>query len=83
MNRDETAQSIKRYIADNILDGKDIGLDEETPLLEWGIINSMEISRIVTYIQNQFSVEIPDDKINAQYFENIEAIVELIHGLYN
>jgi acyl carrier protein len=81
MNRDETAQRIKKYIAENILDGKDIGLDEETPLLEWGIINSMEIARIVTFIQNQFSVEIPDEKINPQYFENIEAIVGLIHGL--
>ena len=78
MEQSKILDELKAYISREVLDGKDIGLDESTPLLEWGIINSMEIARIVGFIQNRLHVEIPDSKILPEYFINLEAISRLV-----
>lgn len=81
MNQSEVLAVLKGYISREILDGKDIGLNESTPLLEWGIINSMEIARIVTFIENRFHVEISTDKILPEHFINLSAISALVTEL--
>ena len=81
MQQTEVIEQLKGYISREILDGKDIGLDDSTPLLEWGIINSMEIARIVGFIQSRFDVGIPDDKILPEYFMNLTAISGLVMEL--
>lgn len=81
MKQSEILEELKGYISREILDGKDIGLDDSTPLLEWGIINSMEIGRMVSFIQSRFNVGIPDDKILPEYFINLSAISQLVMEL--
>ena len=78
MNQSEVIERLKEFISSEVLDGKDIGLDESTPLLEWGIINSMEIARLVTFIQDQFHVELPDEKILPEHFINLSALSALV-----
>lgn len=81
MNKSEVLQELKDYVSQEILDGKDIGLDDSTPLLEWGIINSMEIARMISFIEDRFRVEIPEDKINPEYFMSLSAISDLVTEL--
>jgi acyl carrier protein len=76
--RSEYIKQLQSYISKQILDGKDIGLDETTPLLEWGIINSMEIMRLITFIQKQFGVHVPFENITAENFATIATIDTLI-----
>lgn len=78
MDHSTIAQSIRNFIAQTILDGKDMGLDDETPLLEWGIINSMEIARLVSFIQDQHGVSIPGDRIIPDHFKDIQSLAELV-----
>ena len=78
MDQSEIQEILKGYISREILDGKDIGLDESTPLLEWGIINSMEIARILTFIEERFHVKISEDKILPEHFINLSAISALV-----
>ena len=78
MNRSEVLRTLKAYISREILDGKDIGLDASTPLLEWGIINSIEIARLVSYIEDRFGVEVPPDRITIEHFENLLALTNLV-----
>jgi acyl carrier protein len=78
MNKAEVSKELKDYISREILDGKDIGLDDSTPLLEWGIINSMEIAKMVSFIEDRFQVGIPEDKISAEYFMSLGAISDLV-----
>jgi len=71
-------EQLKRYIAQDVLGGKDIGLDETTQLLEWGVINSLEIVRLLSFIRKQFSVDIPTSEIVADSFTSISSIAELV-----
>lgn len=78
MQKAEIMENLKDYIANQVLDGQDVGLESTTPLLEWGVINSMEIVRLVTYVQTRFGVGIPDDKIVADYFKDLSSLTNLV-----
>lgn len=81
MKQTEILEVLKAYISREVLDGKDIGLDESTPLLEWGIIDSMGIANLVSFIQDRFHIEIPDDMILPEHFINLSALSNLLVSL--
>nr|BBH87120.1 hypothetical protein KTC_18710 [Thermosporothrix sp. COM3] len=74
----ELIERLKTYIVQQVLDGRSFGLDENTPLLEWGIINSMEMVRLLAFIREQFQVDIPPHQMVATHFTNLDTIAELI-----
>ncbi|HEY4035380.1 MAG TPA: phosphopantetheine-binding protein [Ktedonobacteraceae bacterium] len=78
MQRDAVIEQLRSYIAQDVLSGKDIGLDEMTPLLEWGIINSLEIVKLLSFIRKQFAVDISTDKLVVDSFTSISAIADLV-----
>ncbi len=78
MQRIEVLEQLKNYITKQVLDGKNIGLDETTPLLEWGVINSLEIVRLLTFIRTQFNVDIPNDQMIAENFMNLSVITDMV-----
>lgn len=78
MNRTTIVEQLKNYIARDVLGGKDIGLDEKTPLLAWGIINSLEMVKLLRFIHQRFSVDIPADKLIADSFTDIVSIANLV-----
>ena len=78
MGSSEILQQLKGYISNEILDGKDIGLEASTPLLEWGIINSLEMARFVAFLQNRFSVEVPAEKIVVEHFRDLKSVAALV-----
>lgn len=78
MQQTTVIEQLKKYIAQDVLGGKDIGLDETTPLLEWGIINSLEMVRLLSFIRKQFDIDIPTDKLVADHFASMTSIAEFI-----
>ena len=78
MNRTTIVEQLKNYIAQDVLLGKDSGLDETTPLLAWGLINSLEMVKLLRFIRQRFSVDISTDKLSADSFTDIASITNLI-----
>jgi acyl carrier protein len=81
MQRSAIVEQLKNYIVERVLEGRDIGIDETTPLLEWGIINSLETMRLLSFIERQFGIEIPMDNLVADHFTNLTALTNLIMAL--
>lgn len=71
-------KALSDYLVKQVLDGKNIGLDETTPLLEWGVINSIEMVRLLNFISQRFGVDIPAEKMVADHFANLDSIVNLV-----
>ncbi|MCY1071294.1 acyl carrier protein [Nannocystis sp. RBIL2] len=78
---DAIEQALKQYVAREILDGKDIGLDADTPLLEWGVINSLEIARLLGFVREQFGVVVPLESVTAEHFKDLRALTALVASL--
>ena len=47
-------------------------------LLDSGVVDSMGILEIVTFVEDEFSVELTDEEVLADNFENIQSIANLI-----
>lgn len=82
MVREEVSDRILAYVRETFLGG-DPGaeLDETTPLLEYGILTSMNTAVLLTFVHQELGVEIPPDRINGEHFKNVRSIAELVHDL--
>jgi 2-hydroxymuconate-semialdehyde hydrolase len=72
---------LRKYVAETVLEGHDVGLDAQTPLLDHGVLNSMEIMRLVAHIEQKFHVRVPMRLILADNFRTLESIANLIGTL--
>jgi len=69
-------QKLKEYIRDTT----NTDVDSETPLVEQGIIDSMGVMDLISYIQSNFQIEFTDDDLTAENFQNIQTIAQLIES---
>ncbi len=78
MERRDVLEQLRTYIVEQVLDGKHLDVDETTPLLEWGVINSIEIVRLLTFIRKQFALDVPPTQMIAENFVNLNAITDIV-----
>ena len=81
IDREQLLERFRAYVADEVLDGKDVGLTYETPLLEWGVLNSYEIVELLSFIRDEFGVEVPASGVVAAHFKDIHALADLVLSL--
>ncbi|WP_394846459.1 alpha/beta fold hydrolase [Pendulispora brunnea] len=75
-------EELRAYIARELLDGQDDGLDRTTRLLEWGIIDSMSMVALLEFIRERFGVAIPDDDVIPAHFSNLDVLTRCILRLH-
>jgi acyl carrier protein len=75
--------ALTQYISKEVLEGRDEGLESTSPLLAWGVINSLEITRLVAFVRKEFGVEIPATRMAPQHFKDLESITALVMDLRN
>lgn len=71
--------SIKEFIKKELIRGKGISdLKDTDNLLESGVIDSLGIQLLVTYLENNYAVRIADEDLLPDNFETVDAIWSLI-----
>lgn len=81
-DREVVLENLTRYILEHMLNGDEsVQLTAETPLLEWGILNSVGTTRLVAYIRNEFGVRVPPGQMVRHNFQNINCIANLVDSL--
>jgi acyl carrier protein len=78
MDRADVLGRIRTWIVDRVLEGRDVGLTNDTPLLEWGVINSLELVRLAQFVRETFGVEIPNQRLVAKNFRDLNAVTDLV-----
>ena len=53
-------------------------LDEHTQLIEEEVLDSMGIFSTVTFLEQRFGIEIPQDDVVLEHFETLGAIEQLV-----
>lgn len=69
---------LREYIIESVLEGAETEIDDQTPLLEWSIMNSLEIAQLVRFVQERFQVTIPASRLTGNNFVNLAAITNLV-----
>lgn len=58
MNPQDIKTTVKTFILNEYLPGEDPALTDDTPLMTTGILNSIAVVKMVTFLENQFGITI-------------------------
>jgi acyl carrier protein len=78
MDRYEVVRELKAHVVREILEGDEAGLEEESPLLEWGVLNSLEIIRLLRFMRERFGVRLEPKVVTPDTFKDIGSMADLI-----
>ena len=79
MQSSETYDRLRDFVANELLNGDGQELDESTPLLAWGIIDSMSLIRLTAFIEDELKVAIPADELaDSENLQNLAAITRMV-----
>jgi acyl carrier protein len=78
MTRDEMLVELKEFVVEELLDGRSAGLDEHTPLLEWGVIDSLSVADLVGFTSERFGIEVPQREVSPKNLRDLDAYTELL-----
>jgi acyl carrier protein len=72
--------TLSTYVVERHLDGR-AEVDADTPLLEWGILDSFSIAELLLFIEQNFGVAVPLCSVSPQHFGTLRALAGLLEGL--
>jgi acyl carrier protein len=75
-------EMILEYIKNEYLDeeeAEDIKLDENTPLISGGIVDSFSMVSLKRFLEKKFVISIPDDEASPQAFDTVTSILALVN----
>jgi len=79
MNSSMVSNKVKDFLKKEMFRKKgNDEMEDDINLLESGIIDSLGLIRLIEYLENAFSLNIPDEEVLAENFESMSAIVALI-----
>jgi acyl carrier protein len=81
MSEEQCITELRGFVAREMLNGKDEGLDAATPLIEWGVIDSITIVLLRDFIAARFGVEIPHAELKPSNLATLTTIASLIARL--
>jgi acyl carrier protein len=71
----------RAYVLENFLYARtDVQLTETDALLERGIIDSMGVLELITFIQDEFGITVGDDEITEENFGTLASIARYVTG---
>jgi acyl carrier protein len=75
---EQIQQQISEYITKELVWSEEVTIDQETPLIQEGIIDSIGLFRLVAFLEQTFDLVIPDEDLRAENFQTIRQIVEYV-----
>ena len=81
MTRDQIVHALTTFVSVELLGGQSDDLDERTPMLELGIIDSMSIVSLIMFVERRCRVSVPSDLVRPESFRDISSIAALVMTL--
>jgi 2-hydroxymuconate-semialdehyde hydrolase len=81
VSQEEIYKLLHAYVLSDILGDQTVDLDESTPLLEWGLIDSLAMVNLLAFIEERLQIQVPDEQVKPEHFENLRALSALLIGL--
>lgn len=75
---EDVYQRLAGFVQTHLLDGDAGDLDATTPLLELGILTSMNTVRLIGFIRDELGVTVPPIYMSGKHFKDLRAITSLV-----
>lgn len=74
--KDTILDYIRREYLD---DDEDVELDEHTPLISGGIVDSFSMVSLLRFLEKKYDVSIPDEEASPEAFDTVASIIDLVN----
>jgi medium-chain acyl-[acyl-carrier-protein] hydrolase len=81
VTREQMLGQLRRFVLDELLDGRDTGLDERTPLLAWGVLDSLSVNQLLSFTRERFGIEVPPDQVTPDNLQDLDSYTGLLTRL--
>lgn len=71
-------ESLRAYVSERILQDSSVTIELDTPLLEWGILNSISTMQLIGFIRERFQVHVPPEEVAGRNFKDLRSISQLL-----
>ena len=78
--KQEIITKISKYIAIELLKSADRQITADEPLISGGIIDSFSLMDLALFVEETFNVRIDDTELNAETFDTLNQLAELIES---
>ena len=76
---EEIASVIREYIAQNILfSSNGYPYPDEASLLEEGVVDSMNVLELVTFVEGEFDLKVPQEDVVPDNFDSVRSLATYI-----
>ena len=75
-------EMILDYVRNEYLDEDDeddIDLDENTPLISSGIVDSFSMVSLKTFLEKKFDIKLPDADATPEAFDTVASIMQIVN----
>jgi acyl carrier protein len=77
---DELKKIILQYVTEEYLEDEDDELTADSPLISGGIVDSFSMVSLKRFLENKYSISIPDEQATPEAFDTVNKIAELVKG---
>jgi acyl carrier protein/D-alanine--poly(phosphoribitol) ligase subunit 2 len=73
---------ILEYVRNEYLDeedAEDMELDENTPLISSGIVDSFSMVSLKRFLEKKYEISIPDADASTEAFDTVASIIEIVN----
>jgi len=78
MDKKNTTSKVKTFLAQQFPITKNVGNDE--PLLGNGLIDSLGILEVVTFVEKEFGIVVSDEDLTPENFGSIHNLANFVHN---
>ncbi len=79
---DELSKLVLDYvIREYVEEGEDRDIDETTPLISGGIVDSFSMVSLKRFLEKKFKIQIPDAEATTVAFDSVQSIVALVQRM--
>jgi acyl carrier protein len=79
MNAQDVKDTVKNFILNEFLPGEDpAALTDSTALMTTGILDSIAVLKVVTFLENQFGITLEAHETGVEYLNTLPDITQLV-----
>lgn len=76
--RQNVLAEIRSFVANWFRDGKEEGLEDDTPLVTSGIVDSAGVIEVVEFLEKRFAVRVQDGDVSLANCNTLHGLSELV-----
>lgn len=75
---DDMQKIVLDYVIEEYVEDEDEEITPDTPLISGGLVDSFSMVSLKRFLENKYSISIPDDKATPEAFDSVNKICALV-----